>query len=66
MHPSGTGAGILGVMAYQGMTGRFVGRTEELARLRSLLARTADGQPLVAVVSGEAGSARPGWPSSWP
>ena len=42
-------------MAYQGMTGRFVGRTEELARLRRLLARTADGEPLVALVSGEAG-----------
>jgi DNA-binding CsgD family transcriptional regulator/tetratricopeptide (TPR) repeat protein len=47
--------GILGVMAYQGVTGGFVGRTEELAWLRGLLAQAADGQPLVALVSGEAG-----------
>src|SRR5262245_57964155 len=51
----GRGAGILGVMAYQGVAGRFVGRTEELAQLRRLLARAADGQPLVALVGGEAG-----------
>jgi AAA ATPase domain len=42
-------------MAYRGTTGRFVGRAEELARLRDLLAYTADGQPLVAPVRGEAG-----------
>jgi hypothetical protein len=32
-------------MAYQVMTGRFVGRTEELALLRELLARAAGGEP---------------------
>ena len=37
------------------MAGRFVGRTEELARLRDLLARAAAGEPLVAVIGGEAG-----------
>jgi DNA-binding CsgD family transcriptional regulator/tetratricopeptide (TPR) repeat protein len=42
-------------MAYQVSAGRFVGRTEELARLRELLARAADGQPQVAVIGGEAG-----------
>ena len=42
-------------MAYQAMTGRFVGRTEELARLRELLARAADGHPLVVLIGGEAG-----------
>ena len=42
-------------MAYQVLTGRFVGRTEELARLRELLARAADGQPLVGLIGGEAG-----------
>jgi DNA-binding CsgD family transcriptional regulator/tetratricopeptide (TPR) repeat protein len=42
-------------MAYQVTTGRFVGRTQELARLRQLLARAADGEPLVAVIGGEAG-----------
>jgi predicted ATPase len=42
-------------MAYQVTTGRFVGRTNELARLRELLGRAADGEPLVAVVGGEAG-----------
>jgi DNA-binding NtrC family response regulator len=42
-------------MAYQVTTGRFVGRTQELARLHQLLARAADGQPLVAVLGGEAG-----------
>jgi tetratricopeptide (TPR) repeat protein len=42
-------------MAYQVTTGRFVGRTTELARLGELLARTADGQPLLALVGGEAG-----------
>jgi DNA-binding NarL/FixJ family response regulator len=42
-------------MAYQVMTGRFVGRTEELARLGDLLAHAAGGEPLVALVGGEAG-----------
>jgi predicted ATPase len=42
-------------MAYQVTIGRFVGRTQELARLGELLARAADGQPLVALVGGEAG-----------
>jgi predicted ATPase len=36
-------------------TGRFVGRTQELAWLRQLLARAADGTPLVALIGGEAG-----------
>jgi DNA-binding CsgD family transcriptional regulator len=47
--------GILSGMAYQIRAGRFVGRTQELARLRELLARAADGQPQVAVIGGEAG-----------
>ena len=42
-------------MAYQVTTGRFVGRTQELARLSQLLAHAADGTPLVAVIGGEAG-----------
>jgi predicted ATPase len=42
-------------MAYQVTTGRFVGRTTELAWLRELLARAGDGQPLLALVGGEAG-----------
>jgi len=42
-------------MADQVMTARFVGRAEELARLRELLARAADGEPLVALIGGEAG-----------
>jgi DNA-binding CsgD family transcriptional regulator len=42
-------------MAYRVTAGRFVGRTEELARLRQLLARAAGGQPQVAVIGGEAG-----------
>jgi DNA-binding CsgD family transcriptional regulator/tetratricopeptide (TPR) repeat protein len=42
-------------MAYQVTAGRFVGRTTELARLRELLARATDGQPLVALIGGEAG-----------
>jgi hypothetical protein len=33
-------------MAYQVTTGRFVGRTTELARLRELLARATAGPPL--------------------
>jgi hypothetical protein len=55
-------------MVYQGTTGRFVGRAEELARLRHLLAYTADGQPLVALVSGEAGvgKTRPRSTCPWP
>jgi hypothetical protein len=42
-------------MPYQITAGRFVGRTQELARLRQLLARAAIGQPQVAVIGGEAG-----------
>ena len=42
-------------MAYQVTTGQFIGRTQELARLRQLLARAADGQPLLVVLGGEAG-----------
>jgi ATP/maltotriose-dependent transcriptional regulator MalT len=42
-------------MAYQVTTGRFVGRTQELARLGELLTRAAAGVPLVALVGGEAG-----------
>jgi DNA-binding CsgD family transcriptional regulator len=42
-------------MADQVTTGRFVGRTQELARLRQLLARAGDGEPLVALLGGEAG-----------
>jgi DNA-binding CsgD family transcriptional regulator/tetratricopeptide (TPR) repeat protein len=42
-------------MAYQVTTGRFIGRAEELALLRDLLARAAAGESLVALVAGEAG-----------
>jgi DNA-binding CsgD family transcriptional regulator len=42
-------------MADQVTTGRFVGRTQELARLHQLLARAVDGQPLLVVIGGEAG-----------
>jgi AAA ATPase-like protein len=42
-------------MAYQVLAGRFVGRSEELARLRELLARAVGGEPLVALIGGEAG-----------
>jgi DNA-binding CsgD family transcriptional regulator len=42
-------------MADQVTTGRFVGRTQQLTWLRQLLARAADGQPLVALIGGEAG-----------
>src|SRR6266571_1809490 len=42
-------------MPYQVMTGRFIGRTQELALLRDLLARAASGQAGVAVIGGEAG-----------
>src|SRR5262245_49902739 len=42
-------------MADQITTGRFVGRTQELARLHQLLAHAVDGEPLLVVVGGEAG-----------
>jgi predicted ATPase len=42
-------------MSYQVTAGRFVGRTQELAQLRELLARAPAGQPLVALLGGEAG-----------
>ena len=42
-------------MTDQVTAGWFVGRTQELARLRELLARAIDGQPLVALLGGEAG-----------
>jgi DNA-binding CsgD family transcriptional regulator/tetratricopeptide (TPR) repeat protein len=42
-------------MADQVTAGRFVGRTQELARLRQLLGRAAGGEPLVVLVGGEAG-----------
>ena len=42
-------------MAYQVTAGRFIGRAQELARLRDVLARAATGEPLVALVGGEAG-----------
>jgi predicted ATPase len=42
-------------MAYQVTTGRFVGRTHELAWLGELLARATDGQPLLVLLGGEAG-----------
>jgi DNA-binding CsgD family transcriptional regulator/tetratricopeptide (TPR) repeat protein len=42
-------------MANQVTTGRFVGRTNELARLHQLLARAGDGEPLVVLIGGEAG-----------
>jgi DNA-binding CsgD family transcriptional regulator/tetratricopeptide (TPR) repeat protein len=42
-------------MAYQVTAGRFVGRTQELARLRQLLARTTAGEPLLVLLGGEAG-----------
>jgi ATP-dependent Clp protease ATP-binding subunit ClpA len=42
-------------MADQVTRGRFVGRTQEPARLRELVARAADGQPLLALLGGEAG-----------
>jgi DNA-binding CsgD family transcriptional regulator len=45
-------------MAYQVTAGRFIGRTQELARLRHLLARAAGGEPLVALVGGEAGAGK--------
>jgi DNA-binding NarL/FixJ family response regulator len=42
-------------MPYQVKTGRFIGRTEELALLRDLLGRASDGEPVIAVIGGEAG-----------
>src|SRR5215813_5373935 len=42
-------------MVYQATPGPFVGRARELARLRDLLARAAAGEPLVALVGGDAG-----------
>ena len=42
-------------MASQVTAGRFVGRTQELARLHQLLSRAADGTPLRVRVGGEAG-----------
>jgi AAA ATPase domain len=42
-------------MADQVTTGRFVGRTTELAWLHQLLARAGAGEPLVGLVGGEAG-----------
>src|SRR5262245_41409225 len=42
-------------MVYQVTAGRFVGRARELAWLHDLLARAAAGEPLVALVGGEAG-----------
>jgi predicted ATPase len=43
-------------MAYQVMAGRFVGRTEELAQLQTMLGRaTTSGEPVIALVGGEAG-----------
>jgi AAA ATPase domain len=42
-------------MAYRVTIGRFVGRTQELARLGELLRRATAGEPLVALVGGAAG-----------
>jgi Mrp family chromosome partitioning ATPase len=42
-------------MASQVTAGRFVGRTQQLAQPRQLLARVTDGESLVAVLGGEAG-----------
>jgi DNA-binding CsgD family transcriptional regulator/tetratricopeptide (TPR) repeat protein len=47
--------GIPGGMAGQVGAGRFVGRTEELTRLRHMLARATAGDALVALLGGEAG-----------
>src|SRR4029450_6299878 len=46
-----TGAG----MAYQVTMGRFIGRIQELARLRELLVRATTGEPLVAGGGGGGG-----------
>jgi DNA-binding CsgD family transcriptional regulator len=42
-------------MAYPLMTGPFIGRRSDLALLGRLLARAADGDPVLVVISGEAG-----------
>src|SRR4029453_1819149 len=42
-------------MADQVTAGRFVGRTQELARLGQLLARSATREPLLVLLGGEAG-----------
>src|SRR4029453_18560804 len=42
-------------MAYQVPAGRFVGRTQELARLGQLLAGAVGGQPLLALLGGGGG-----------
>ncbi len=42
-------------MPDQVMTGGFVGRAEELARVGGLLQRAADGEPRVQLIGGEAG-----------
>ena len=42
-------------MADQVTTGRFVGRTQELARLCEVLDRAAHDEPLLALLGGEAG-----------
>jgi DNA-binding CsgD family transcriptional regulator/tetratricopeptide (TPR) repeat protein len=42
-------------MTYQVTGGRFIGRTQELARLSHLLVRAADGEPLMALLGGDAG-----------
>jgi DNA-binding CsgD family transcriptional regulator len=42
-------------MTYQVTAGRFVGRTQQLARLRQLLARATTGEALVVLLGGEAG-----------
>src|SRR5262245_23746880 len=49
--PEHTGAD----MADQVTTGRFVGRTQQLARLRELLVRATDGEALLVLLGGEAG-----------
>ncbi len=40
---------------------RFVGRASELERLRSLIGEARGGAGRVAVIEGEAGSARAAW-----
>ncbi len=42
-------------MPHQIMTGRFIGRAQELALLRELLAHAVEGEPLIAVIGGEGG-----------
>jgi hypothetical protein len=53
-------------MASQVTAGRFVGRTQQLARLGDLLTHATTGEPLLALVGGRRESARPAWSSSWP